>query len=144
MEMPPVLAEGIGCSRIIPESKTRHIADCQRRGSEQTLENGQDLLSARLESAGWTHSLDGSFPGLLPTQPAHPSHGCSLFLFSPGNCSRISGSPWAGSIPWPGTEAAAPSRGLSPALRAGKQPKFPKKMRFLIVVSPPPAIQNSH
>lgn len=66
------------------------------------------------------------------------------FFFFPGNCSGIGGSPWAGGVPWPGTEAAAPSRGLSLALRAGKQPELPKKMWFFILVPPPPAIQNIH
>lgn len=101
MEIPLVIAQGLGCSRFIPESKTRHIPDFQQRGSEQTLGNVQDLLSPWLESAGWSHSLDGSFPGLLPTQPAHPSSLVCLFFvffFSPGNCSRISGSPWAHSV----------------------------------------------
>lgn len=70
----PVLTQGIGCSRIIPEPRARLTPDCRRRRSEQTLEIVRDL-----ESAGWTHGLHGSFPGLLPTQPAHPSHGCSLF-----------------------------------------------------------------
>lgn len=81
MEIPLVIAQGLGCSRFIPESKTRHIPDFQQRGSEQTLGNVQDLLSLWLESAGWSHSLDGSFPGLLPTQPAHPSSLVCLFCF---------------------------------------------------------------
>lgn len=43
-----------------------------------------------------------------------------------------------------GTEAAAPSRGLFLALPAGKQPEFPDKVVFFIIMSPLPAILNIH
>lgn len=48
------------------------------RGSEQTLESGQDLPSA--SRAGISKAiLQPSFPGLLPAKPSHPSHGCWFY-----------------------------------------------------------------
>lgn len=135
---PPVLAQGIGCSRIIPESKTRHIPDCQWRGSEQTLENGQDLLSAWLESAGWTHSVDGSFSGLLPTHPAHPSHGCSLFFFSleiaPGSAALHGLAAFRG----PGQRQQLPLVGFLWLFVLESSQNFQRKCGFLFLCLPLP------
>lgn len=127
----PVLTQGIGCSRIIPEPKARaHPGLPTARERADTGDCPGPGISRMDPRPAW----------ILPWAASNPAGSplTRLLAFFPGYCSRIGGFPWAGTVPWPGTEAAAPSRGLCLALRAGNQPEFPRKVGFLLLRLPLP------